>query len=95
MTGSESGSGSKTSESVNYDDPLFIHPSDNTVINFKLTGTENFCVWHSSMTRSLKARNKLGFVKGKVIKDSSDELQSLKWERANAVVCLLDPWFFV
>ena len=77
---------------------MFIHPSDNivtTTVNLKLSGTENLCVWRSSMTRSLKTINKLGFVEGKVTKDSSDELQSLKWERANAVVCLLDPWFFV
>lgn len=33
---------------ANYDDPLYIHPSDNivtTVVNFKITGTENFCVF--------------------------------------------------
>lgn len=74
--GSEFGSSSKT-ESVNYDDPLFIHPSDNTVttiVNFKLTGTENFRIWRSSMTRSLKDRNKLGSVEGKVTKDPNDEL---------------------
>lgn len=72
----EPGSSSKT-EYVNYDDPLCIHPSDNTVttiVNFKLTGTENFRIWRSSMTRSLKDRNKLGSVEGKVTKDPNDEL---------------------
>lgn len=85
----ESSNGSKV-DPVNYDDPLYIHPSDNTVttnVNFKLTGTENFYVWHNSMTRSLKARNKLGFVDRTVIKDSTDELKSLIWERVNVVVC--------
>ena len=66
----ETGSSSKV-DSVNYDDPLYIHPSDNTVttiVSFKLTGTDNFRVWRSSMTRSLKARNKLGFVEGTIKK---------------------------
>ncbi|XP_052622644.1 uncharacterized protein LOC111911314 [Lactuca sativa] len=83
------GSGSKV-DPVNYDDPLYIHPSDNTVttiVSFILTGTDNIRVWRSSMVRSLKARNKLGFVEGIVKKDSTDELKSSKWERANAVVC--------
>lgn len=83
------GSGSK-GDPVNYDDPLYIHPSDNTVttiVSFKLTGTDNFHIWHNFMIRSLKARNKLGFVEGTVKKDSSDEPKSLKWEHANVVVC--------
>lgn len=58
------GSGSKN-DSVDFDDPLYIHPSDNTantIISIKLTGNENFKLWHSSMLRVLKARNKVGFV---------------------------------
>lgn len=85
----ESGSGFKV-DPVNYDDPLYIHPYDNTVtiiVNFKLTGTKNFRVWRSSMIRILKAINKLGLVDGIVVKDSTDELKSLKWERANVIVC--------
>ncbi|XP_023771360.1 uncharacterized protein LOC111920014 [Lactuca sativa] len=54
---------------VDFDDPLYVHPSDNTVtsiITVKLTGNENYRLWRSSMSRGLKARNKLGFVDGSI-----------------------------
>ncbi|KAI3781841.1 hypothetical protein L2E82_11867 [Cichorium intybus] len=92
MTGpivTSEGSG-KSHDSAEYDDPLYLHPSDNTIvtiIGFKLVGTENFRIWLNSMTRSLKGRNKLGFVDGSVIKPTDDNAKILKWERANAVVC--------
>lgn len=83
------GSGSK-SDSAEYDDPLYLHPSDNTtatIIGFKLVGTENFRIWKNSMTRALKGRNKLGFAEGSVAKPVGDVTKCQKWERANAVVC--------
>lgn len=83
-------SGSKTPDSVDYDDPFLSSSLNNTtatIIGFKLVGTENFCIWENSMTRSLKGINKLGFVEGSVIKPSADDPKCLKWERANAVVC--------
>lgn len=85
-----SGSGDKTDPTVNFDDPLYVHPSDNTVtsvIIFKLLGTENFRIWRSSMVRALKARNKLGFVDGTVSKPVKDPVKESKWERANAITC--------
>lgn len=81
--------GTKVPESVDYDDPLYLHPSDTTtvtIIGIKLSGSENYRVWRSSMIRSLKGRNKLGFVEGSVVKPD-DPAKLLKWERANAVVC--------
>lgn len=71
-------------------DPFYVHPSDSiasSLISFKLLGAENFRVWRSSMTRSLKGRNKLGFADGSIKKPKDDESKILKWERANAVVC--------
>ncbi|XP_023743339.1 uncharacterized protein LOC111891514 [Lactuca sativa] len=82
-------SSSKTNV-VDFDDPLFLHPSDHsvtTIISFKLLGTENFRVWKSSMTRALKARNKQGFIEGTELKDNKDAIKSLKWDRVNAIVC--------
>lgn len=82
------GSTPKTDLVVDFDDPLYIHPFDNsvsTIINFKLLGTENYRVWRSSMTRGLKARNKLGFADGTITKPKDDSSKILKWERANAV----------
>lgn len=83
-------SGGKSSDSTEYDDPLYLHPFDNTtatIIGFKPVGTENFRVWKNSMTKALKGRNKLGFVEGSVVKPVGDVTKCQKWERANAVVC--------
>ena len=44
---------------IDFDDPLYIHPSDNAVtsiITIKLSGNENYRLWRSAMTRGLKAR---------------------------------------
>lgn len=44
---------------------LFLHPFDNGVVSitsFKFSGTKNFRIWRSSMTRAFKGRNKLSFV---------------------------------
>lgn len=85
----DSSSGSKH-DHIDFDDPLFVHPSDNsitTIITIKLTGNENYRLWRSSMLRSLKARNKLGFIDGTLKNPTDDPNISLKWERANAVVC--------
>lgn len=84
------GSGTPKYVHVDFDDPLYIHPSDNavtSVITIKLTGNENFRVWRSAMTRGLKARNKLGFVDGTITREKNDDTKSSKWERVNAVVC--------
>lgn len=61
--------------------PFYVHPSDNvvtSVINFKLLGTENYRVWRSSMTRALKARNKLGFTDGTATKPVNDPVKASK-----------------
>ncbi|XP_052626898.1 uncharacterized protein LOC128133479 [Lactuca sativa] len=92
-SGGDSGSipsGSGKDESINFDDPLYIHPSDNaitSIVTTKLTGNENFRLWKSSISRALKARNKLGFIDGTLKKTSVDESKKSKWDRANAVVC--------
>ena len=83
-------SGSGKDDQINFDDPLYIHPSDNAVtsiITIKLTGNENFRLWRSSISKALKARNKLGFVDGTCKKSSVDDSKKTKWDRANVVVC--------
>ena len=86
-------------DTTDYNDPLYIHPSDNSVTTItivKLIGTENFRLWRAAMTRALKGRNKLGFVDGTItrpvlpaisVSSESKNLKIQKWERANAVVC--------
>ena len=74
-------SGSGKDDQINFDDPLYIHPSDNAVtsiITTKLTGNENFRLWRSSISRALKARNKLGFVDGNLKKSTIDESKKSK-----------------
>lgn len=81
---------SNKNEIIDFDDPLYLHPFDNSVtiiISFKLLGTKNFRVWMSYMIRALKARNKIGLVEGTNIKDKKDAISSLKWDRLNAIVC--------
>lgn len=85
----ESSSGSNA-YSVNFDDSLYIHPFDNSmtaIVTIKLNGTKNFRIWCSSMIRSLKDRNKLGFVNGTIKNDTTDLIKSFKWERVNFIVC--------
>lgn len=75
---------------IDLDDPLYAHPSDNTitsVINFKLIGTENLRVWRNSMIRALKARSKLRFTDGNIPKPTNDPVKDSKWEHANAITC--------
>lgn len=59
------GEGGKDDQ-INFDDALYIHPSDNvvtTLITIRLTRSESFRLWRSSMSRALRA-TKLGFVDG-------------------------------
>lgn len=42
-----SASGPKSLDHYDFDDPLFLHPSDNgvvSIISFKLVGTKNFII---------------------------------------------------
>lgn len=89
MTGTL-GASSSRKVNVDFDDPLYLHPSDNSVIAiiiFKFLGTENFRVWKSSMSRTLKAKNKIGLVDGTELKDKKDMVRSPTWDRVNVVVC--------
>ncbi|KAL7606770.1 hypothetical protein Lser_V15G19081 [Lactuca serriola] len=86
----ETPGGSGKDDQTNLDDPLYVHPSDNvdtTIVTTKLSGNENFTLWRSSMSRSLRARNKLGFVDGTLKKNDVDEIKNSKWDRTNVVVC--------
>lgn len=90
--------GSGKTEIVDFDDFLYIHPSDNnvtTIVTIKLTGNENFLLWHSSMIRGLRAINKLGFVDGSLKKSIADESKTLKWEHADVVVCSWGSWVYL
>ncbi|KAJ0925089.1 putative RNA-directed DNA polymerase [Helianthus annuus] len=70
-------------------DPLYLHPSDSsslTIVSIKLKGTENYAVWSSAMKLALEAKNKYGFIDGKVEKSKDDEILAAQWDRCNSVV---------
>ncbi|KAF5822598.1 putative RNA-directed DNA polymerase [Helianthus annuus] len=70
-------------------DPLYLHPSDSsslTIVSVKLKGTENYAVWSSAMKLALEAKNKYGFIDGKVEKSKDDEILAAQWDRCNSVV---------
>ena len=51
------GSGVPKETPVDFDDPLYVHPSDNNVtsiITVKLTGNENYRLWRSAMSEVLR-----------------------------------------
>lgn len=82
--------GSRNDDSINFDDPFYVYPSNDattTIVTIKLTGNENFHLWRSSMSRALKARNKLRFFDGSFKKDFVESSKVSKWEMANVVVC--------
>lgn len=70
--------GSGKDDPINFDDPVYTHPSNNditSIVTTKLIGNENFRLWRSSISRALKARNKLlfVFVDGSLKKNDVDE----------------------
>ncbi|GJU96968.1 ribonuclease H-like domain-containing protein [Tanacetum coccineum] len=77
--------------SLDAGNPLHLQTNDNnsgSLVNIKLTGFENYRVWHTAMKIALQARNKMGFVDGTCVKSAyaSSVPLSNQWERCNAVV---------
>ncbi|XP_073035377.1 putative late blight resistance protein homolog R1C-3 [Primulina eburnea] len=53
--------------SGNFNDPLFLHPSDTpgmNLVNDQLLGVENYEIWSRDMIIALKAKNKIAFIDG-------------------------------
>lgn len=79
----DNSSSSNKNEVIDFDDPLYIHPSDNvvtTLVTIKLTSIASYRIWNSVILRRLNARNKVGFVDGTIGKQTNDPVMSLKWE---------------
>ncbi|KAK1429347.1 hypothetical protein QVD17_11555 [Tagetes erecta] len=74
---------------LDFGDPLYLHASDTnnlSIINLKLTGTENYAIWASSMELALLVKNKTGFIDKTCIKSTSNVTLAKQWERCNSVV---------
>ncbi|KAL2928660.1 Retrovirus-related Pol polyprotein from transposon TNT 1-94 [Bienertia sinuspersici] len=68
--------------------PLYVHPSDGsgTIAIEKLQGPENYRTWKRTMEVALSSKRKLGFVKGTVVKDSTDPVKIEAWVTCNDMV---------
>ena len=71
--------------------PLHVQTNDNSnidLIPFKLLGTKNYRFWSSAMKLALQARNKVGFIDGRCLKDSyvTGDVLSAQWDMCNAIV---------
>lgn len=80
MTGETPGEFSSKNETVDFDDPFYLHMSDNlvtTIISFNFLGTKNIRVWKSSITIALKARNKIGIIDDSEVQNKKDHVRSL------------------
>ncbi|XP_071688927.1 uncharacterized protein [Rutidosis leptorrhynchoides] len=87
----ETGDGSMATHvsDLDFGDPLYLHFSDTSItalISMKLNGTENYNVWSRAMLLALKTKNKTGFIDGTVIKNTTDNVLALQWDRCNSVV---------
>ncbi|GKB41553.1 putative RNA-directed DNA polymerase [Tanacetum coccineum] len=77
--------------SLDVGNPLHLQTNDNSsgaLVNFKLTGCENYRVWATAMKIALQARNKMGFVDGTCVKSTyvTSVPLSNQWERCSVVV---------
>ncbi|XP_059433814.1 uncharacterized protein LOC132166964 isoform X2 [Corylus avellana] len=82
-------SSSESSDSQgSINDPHYVHHSDSPtmVLVTPLLSGDNYGTWIRAITMALRAKNKLGFVDGTLIKpDSPTDLP--QWERCNDLVC--------
>ncbi|XP_071689133.1 uncharacterized protein [Rutidosis leptorrhynchoides] len=90
MSGDDS-SGSKITRvsGLDFGDPLYLHPSDTSttaLVSLNLKGTENYSVWSRSMILALQTKNKVGFVDGTCVKNTSDLVLMSQWDRCNSVM---------
>ncbi|KAK1412979.1 hypothetical protein QVD17_34637 [Tagetes erecta] len=74
---------------LDFGDPLYLHSSDTnnlSIIHMKLTGTENYAMWASSMELALLVKNKTGFIDKSCVKPTDNPSLTKQWERCNSVV---------
>nr|GEW25446.1 cysteine-rich RLK (receptor-like protein kinase) 8 [Tanacetum cinerariifolium] len=66
--------------------PLFLHHSDDPgslALQEKLTGAQNYRFWRKVMEIGLSTKRKLGFVKGTVLRSTTDESLQEQWDTCN------------
>lgn len=54
-----------SSSNLNFNDPMFIHPSDTpgmSLIQDQLVGTDNYGIWSRALLIAMRAKNKIAFL---------------------------------
>ncbi|XP_021734149.1 uncharacterized protein LOC110700875 [Chenopodium quinoa] len=73
---------------MNYQDPLFLSHSDNHAASLTpmLFDGNNFLIWSRNVKLALGAKNKKGFIEGKISKPAAGHKDFNKWERNDYMV---------
>lgn len=72
--------------------PLYLHPSDspNLMLTQIIFNGDNYDLWAPAVRNGLDAKNKLGFIKGKVKKpfvaNEEEDVESVAWRQCNAML---------
>ncbi|GAV90186.1 UBN2_3 domain-containing protein [Cephalotus follicularis] len=77
-----------TSSKIDFNDPLFLHPSDTpgvNMVNEQLIENENYEIWSRAMIIALTAKNKLGFINGSCKKPEAHSPILHQWEKISTV----------
>jgi len=88
-TSAHNNDSSLSNQSIDYNHPLFLSPTDISGINlisFQLTGIENYMLWSRSIQLALLGRNKLRLIDGSCRREIYGEELWGHWERVNAIV---------
>ncbi|KAL0321839.1 UNVERIFIED_CONTAM: hypothetical protein Scaly_2480300, partial [Sesamum calycinum] len=77
-------------------DHLKIQTSDNpgTVLVSNLLDSTNFLSWSCSIKVTLRAKMKLGFINGKIVKPDEEDEEFEQWERADGIrnqILIMEP----
>ncbi|PWA63236.1 hypothetical protein CTI12_AA356310 [Artemisia annua] len=80
---------SGNNQSLLFQNPLFLHPSDGPrtlVMNEKLIGAQNYRSWKRSIEIALSTKRKLGFIRGTVPRSTDDVNLQEQWDTCNNLV---------
>ena len=86
---SSSSDASNNNQSLMFQNPLFLHPSDGPgtlVVNEKLLGAQNYRSWKRSVEIALSTKRKLGFIRGTVPRSPDDVCLQEQWDTCNNLV---------
>jgi hypothetical protein len=84
---------SKTMYKHDSSSPYFLNSSDNpgaVLVSCLLKG-DNYPTWRRAMMNALRAKNKLSFVDGSLLKPEEDNKEIQAWEKCNSMVI---SWIF-